>query len=318
VHDPKANRPVIWDRAGNSGRNLPPGTHDLSWFPHTSAVIGVVTAEAGRPNSPSRIATYASTFSVSLPSYDYRTYDPAQIGSSLSKQYASPLMSPSENTLAFFVIDSREASVNLWLADYTTLPRPVAHWSLPNDSKLPYVPIAGWLDDHTLLFAEPSDWNNGFPGIVKLQRLSLQADGSVEISTTTTLKRHGTERGIALTELALNRASGHIAYRLRHFTKNSTNDGIVDTISIASTEKLSDTLEISRGGSSSGLSWSPDGRLLAATTPDDLEFFSASGEAVLGISDLDFPNEPRWIDQNTVWFNVSNDQGTRIMTVDVQ
>jgi hypothetical protein len=156
------------------------------------------------------------------------------------------------------------------------------------------------------------------PGSVKLQTLTVHSDGSTTIESAATLKPHGTERGIAIDELAINQASGRIAYRLRHFTRNSTNDGIVDTISIASTDKLSGALEISRGGSSSGLSWSPDGRLLAATTSDAIEFYSASGNALFGVSGLDFPNEPRWIDQNTVWFNESNDHGSKIMTVDVQ
>jgi len=317
LHDSVGKKPVIWDPSANDGRNLPADTHDLSWFPNTG-LIGVTNTMLGNANTPSRLATFVSAFSVSLPGYDYRTYDPAQVGSSLTKQYASPLMSPNENALAFFVIDTRDQSIALWLADYDEDARPVAHWSLPNDSKLSYVPIAGWIDDQTLLFAQPGNWHSGLPGSVQLNRLTVQADGSADINTAVTLHPNGTERGIAIDELALNQTSGEIAYRLRHFTKNSTNDGIVDTISIASADKLSDTLEVSRGGSSSGLSWSPDGRLLVATTSDALEFYSASGNALFGVSGLDFPNEPRWIDQSTVWFNESNEQGTKIMSVDVQ
>jgi hypothetical protein len=318
LYDPANQLPVIWGRAANVGRKLPEGTQDLSWFPNTSAIIGVGTAKPGQATAPSRLATYAPAFTVSPPGYDYRLYDPAQIGSSLTKQYASPLMSPNENALTFFVVDTRDHSVTLWLASYDAPAKPVAHWALPDDNKLSYVPIAGWIDNQTLLFAEPGDWHSGLPGSVKLQTLTVHSDGSTTIESAVTLKPHGTERGIAIDELAINQASGRIAYRLRHFTRNSTNDGIVDTISIASTDKLSDALEISRGGSSSGLSWSPDGRLLAATTSDAIEFYSASGNALFGASGLDFPNEPRWIDQNTVWFNESNDQGSKIMTVDVQ
>jgi len=318
LHDSVEKKSIIWDRANTDGRDLPAGTHDLSWFPNTPAVVGVANAQIGDANTPSRLTTFAPTFSVSLPSYDYRLYDPAQIGSSLTEQYAAPRMSPNENALAFFVLDTRDHSVALWLTDYDAAVTPVAHWSLPNDNKLSYVPIAGWIDNQTLLFAVPGGWHDGLPGEVRLNRLTVRSDGSALIDTAATLQRHGTERGIAIDELAINQASGRIAYRLRHFTKNSTNDGIIDTLAIASEDKLSDALEISRGGSSSGLSWSPDGRLLAATTPDALEFYSASGNALFGVSGLDFPNEPRWIDQNTVWFNESNDQGTRIMSVDLQ
>ncbi|HEX7102899.1 MAG TPA: hypothetical protein VF201_09675, partial [Nitrolancea sp.] len=318
LHDPTDQWPVIWDRTTNEGRKLPQGTHDLTWFPHSAALIGVGTSDSGQTTAPSRLVTYAPAFDTFMPSFDYRPYDPAKLGSSLVKQYATPLMSPDENTLAFFVLDARDHSVALWLATYDGVPKPVAHWALPNDNKLSYVPIAGWIDNQTLLFAEPGDWHGGLPGEAQLNRLTVQTDGSAAIDTAATLKPHGTERGIAIDELAINQASGHIAYRLRHFTKNSTNDGIVDTISIASVEKLSDALEISRGGSSSGLSWSPDGRLLAATTPDAIEFYSASGDALLGVSNLDFPNEPRWVDQNTVWFNESNDQGSKIMSVQLQ
>jgi hypothetical protein len=318
LYDPEDKHPVIWDRVNNDSRVLPAGTHDLSWFPRTAAVIGVGTTDAGRTDAPSRLATYAPTFTVGPPVYDYQLYDPAEIGASHNRQYEAPQMSPSENALAFFTFETRNRSVTLWLATYEVPAKPIEHWFLPNDNKLSYEPIAGWTDNQTLLFAVPDDWRNGLPGEVKLNRLVVQPDGSAHIETATTLKRHGTERGIAIDELAINQASEHIAYRLRHFTKNSTNDGIVDTLAIASTNNLSDALEISRGGSSSGLSWSPDGRLLAATTPDALEFYSGSGEALFGISDLDFPNEPRWIDENTVWFNESNDHGTRIMSVDLQ
>ena len=318
LHDTTVEKPVIWDRATHDGRDLPTTTEDLIWLPNTSAVIGTSTAQFGKPDAPSRLAMFASTFQTSMPSYDYQTYDPAQIGASLVKQYATPLMSPNENALAFFITDLHDQSVSLWLVDYDAPAKPVAHWALPGNNKLSYVPIAGWINNQTLLFAEPGDWHDGLPGEVKLNRLTVQTDGSTTINSAATLRRHGTERGIAIDELAVNQTSDHIAYRLRHFTKNATNDGIIDTIAIASADKLSDALEISRGGSSSGLSWSPDGRLLAATTPDDLEFYSPSGEAVLGVPNLDFPNEPRWIDQNTVWFNESNDQGSRIMRVDLQ
>jgi hypothetical protein len=318
LYDPANQVPMIWGRAANVGRKLPEGTHDLSWFPNTSAIIGVGTTNPGQATAPSRLATYAPAFTVSPPGYDYRLYDPAQIGSSFDKEYDTPLMSPNENALAFFVIDTRDHSVTLWLANYDVPARPVTHWVLPNDNKLSHVPIAGWIDNQTLLFAEPGDWHSGLPGSIKLQTLTVQSDGSAKIDAADTLHPHGTERGIAIDELAINQASGHIAYRLRHFTKNSTNDGIIDTISIMSTDKLSDTLEISRGGSSSGLSWSPDGRILAATTSDAIEFYSASGNALFGVSGLDFPNEPRWIDQNTVWFNESNDQGSKIMAMQLQ
>jgi hypothetical protein len=318
LHNATDQRPYIWDRTANVARALPLGTHDLSWFPHTSALIGVGTTDPGRATAPSRLVTYAPAFVVAPPDYDYRAYDPARIGFSLDKEYNTPLMSPDENTLAFYVFDTRDHSVTLWLAGYEAPAKSVAHWALPNDNKLSYGPIAGWLDSQTLLYAEPGNWQSGLPGEVQLKRLTLQDDGDVSIDTVDTLHPHGTERGIALDELAINQTSGEIAYRLRHFTKNSTNDGIIDTISIASAGKLSDALEISRGGSSSGLSWSPDGRILAATTPYALEFYSASGNALFGAAGLDFPNEPRWIDEHTVWFNESNDQGTKVMSVDLQ
>jgi hypothetical protein len=312
------NQPVIWSHAVSIGRNLPPNTHDLSWFPGSAVLIGVGPSPSGQPDGPSRISTFIPAFNVSLPAFDFRSYDPAAIGSSTEKQYASPLISPDENALAFFVTDSRDHSTSLWLVSYAAPPKLIQTWSTPADSKIVVTPIAGWVSASTLIFAEPANWQDGLPGTIELNRLTVEPDGNAKIDTATTLSTHGTERGITLEELAVSTGSGRVAYRLRHFAKASATDGVTDTVEIATRDKIADALEVTREGSASGLSWSPDGQILAAASPGELDLFSGSGRQLAQLAGLTNVANPRWISETEIWFSETNDQGDRVMSVQLQ
>jgi hypothetical protein len=278
-------------------------------------LIGVGRSPAAQQDGPSRISTFVPAFNVSLPAYDYRSYDPAAIGSSVDKQYDLPLMSPDENALAFFVSDQRNRTISLWLDNYGKAPQLIVTWSAPADSKIALTPVAAWTSPKTFLFAEPADWKNGLPTKVQLHELTVEQDGSAKIGTATTLNTHGTERGIALEELAVSQMSGRVAYRLRHFARSSSTEGLTDTVEIASAYRIADANEVTREGSASGISWSPDGQILASISPHELEFISGSGRVLEQFSGLTNPSDPRWVTPNEVWYGDTNDQGASVMTV---
>src|SRR6185437_4900191 len=160
----------------------------LSWFPDSSVVLGVSKTAAGQSNSPTRIATFTPAYNVSLPSFDFRSYDPASLGPSTAQQYRLPLISPDENSLAFFVTDERDGSTALWLAGYNTPPTVYERWNAPSNRKINIPPVASWIDAHTLIFTVPTDWNNGLPGGVQIDKLTLGDDGDTKVHTVTTLR----------------------------------------------------------------------------------------------------------------------------------
>ncbi|HEX3723818.1 MAG TPA: hypothetical protein VHV31_13565 [Nitrolancea sp.] len=315
VTNPSTLQPIIWSQAVTLGRGLPAGVHDLSWFADSSALIGVGDAPGNQTSGANQINTFAPAFNVSLPPYDFRAYDPAGIGTSRTSQYATPLISPNENELVFFVVNGNDHSITLWLAGFGITPKVVTHWVLPDNNQLPGGPIAAWIDNDRLLFAEPSDWHGGLPRQIELNTLTVSHDGVTNIDTVATLRTHGTEQGIALEELAVNQASGRIAYRLRHFAKASVTSGVIDTIEITSADKIADAIEVSRDAPASGIGWSPDGETLAAVVPHEIDFVSGTGTIVSRLTGLSQPSDPRWIKPTEVWFGDNNGDGERIMTV---
>ncbi len=315
LRDPGSGSPIVWDRTGDTGRRLPTGTVDLSWLPQSQVLVGVGTASGGPPGALNRLVSFATTFGSVMPNYDFRAYDPAGIGSATAERYAEPLFSPDENALAFFVIDDRGGSVALWLADYGGQARMVYQWSVPGNSRIDVSPVAAWIDSSTLIFAEPGDWHDGLPRQVRLRRLTLDGDGAPQVATLTTLHTHGNEHGVDLRELAINLASGHIAYRLRHFTQASPTSGIFDSVDVVAFNHVDSPIELSRQGSGSGLSWSPDGHVLAATFPGELRFFSGSGDLLGTVSGLADPSSPRWVSPTEVWFQTTQDGTEQIMSV---
>ena len=317
LRDASDESPVIWDRAAGKGRRLGEGKSELSWLPQGNQLIAVGKLEAGQPSGLSRLMTFAPSFGTSVPQYDFRAYDPAGIGTSTTINYASPTFAPDENTLACFTVDSRSGSVSLWLTTYDVSAKSVYTWSVPSDSKVSSDPVAAWVDTNTLIFAEPANWHDGLPGRVLLQRLTIEPDGSTNVETLTTLDTHGNEHGVDLEELALSSASGRIAYRLRHFTQSSTTNGAFDSVDIITLDHPGSPIEVSRQGTGSGLSWSPDGNVLATPVSGQIRFYSSVGDLLGTVTGLDEQSSPVWVSPSEVWFNANVDGRQRVMSVQV-
>ncbi len=316
LRDSSTDTPIIWDRSAGSGRRLAEGATGLSWLPQGDQLIAVGTLEADQPNGFSRLMTFAPTFGTTIPQYDYRAYDPANIGTSSTITYADPAFTPDENTLAFFTVDD-QGTVALWLVSFDDSAKLVYQWAVPTDSKVDAEPISAWVDNQTLIFAEPSDWHGGLPGKTLLQRLTIQPDGTAQIETLTTLDTHGNERGVNLEEFALSSTSGRIAYRLRHFTQSSTTNGAFDSVDIITLDHPGSPIEVSRQGTGSGLNWSPDGNVLAAPVSGQIRFYSSVGDLLGTVTGFDDQSSPVWVNSSEVWFNASVDGRQRVMSVQV-
>jgi hypothetical protein len=317
LHNRLTGNPVIWDRLAASNRRLPDGTTDLSWLPDSHILIGVGQTSGGSNGSFdfSRLMTFAPSFNGTVPTYDFRAYDPAGIGSNRNRRYAAPLFSPNENNLAFFVIDDQQGSITLWEANASSQAQAVHTWRVPVDRKIDQATVAAWLDNHTLLFAEQDDWHDGLPRQIRLEQMTINRDGTVAIGNLATLHTHGSEHGINLRELAVDQNSGHIGYRLRHFTSTSASKGSFDSVDIVTMAHIDSPIELSRQGSGSGLSWSPDGSVLAATFPGELRFYSGTGELLGTRGGLIDPTSPRWVSSSEVWFNAEEDRADQILSV---
>ena len=66
------------------------------------------------------------------------------------------------------------------------------------------------------------------------------------------------------------------------------------------------------------LDWSPDGEILAAVSPHEIVFFLGSGTLLQKLTGLASPADPLWVNAHEVWYEDANDQGKRVMSVQLQ
>ena len=104
-----------------------------------------------------------------------------------------------------------------------------------------------------------------------------------------------------------------VAWRVRHYTERTADDGRFDTIHLAPADDLTRDVELTRGAPGSGLAWSADGRVLVigidqeviVSNPDDLSVEVVSGELAA--------RHPVWVGEDEIWF--SSGDGDRVMRV---
>ena len=176
---------------------------------------------------------------------------------------------------SFFVSDQK--SVALWIGGRDQPPKVVASWNLPPNAKIDVPTIAAWIDNDTLIFAEPVDWSGGLPQHVSLQRVTLNADGTSSIQSLISWHPRGNETGIELRELRLSPDQSQIAVRLRHFTGSNPTSDRFDSIEVAARDDLTQSVELARGTSGDGISWAPDGSALVAVIQGGIKILSPTG-----------------------------------------
>ena len=274
---------------------------DASWMPDGSGAIGVQNSSTDH-DKKSRIALYEGQTSDPIFTPTMIPFDPAGLGENTSAAYHAPLMAPNGLRYSFFVSD--EKSVALWIGGRDQPPKVVTSWNLPEDVKVDMPTIAAWIDTDTLIFTQPDEWSGGLPQHLSLQRVTLGADGSSRIETLTSWHARGNESGIVLQELRLSPDLSQIAVRLRHFTGSNPNTDRFDSIVVAGSGDLTQSLELARGQSGDGMSWSPDRSALVAVVQGGIKILSPTGAQAQLVETHDSGQAayPIWVLPNQIWY----------------
>jgi hypothetical protein len=269
---------------------------DPSWLPDSSGSIGV-QHHGAKSGQISRIAVYGD---IGTPGRSVTDFDPAELGDSTTAAYRYPMLAPDGLHNSFFVRDRQ--TVTLWIGGEQEPPRTVASWQIPNGAKIDPPLIARWIDNTTLIAAEPGNWHNGLPRRVTLQSITL----STGTATTTALvswRPYGSERGIVLRELRMSSNQTQLALRLRHFTGGDPTKDAFDSITAVATGDLHQSVELARGTLGDGLSWSPDGTQLVAVIQTKLTIFTIQGGRSEQIdSGARSVSYPLWVLPNEIWY----------------
>ncbi len=189
-------------------------------------------------------------------------------------------------------------------------------WRLPGDRIVEPELVAGWVDDRTLVFAEPLDWTRGMPEAAALRRVTVADDGSATVEDVIELVGRGDDKGIVLCELAFSINGVEVAWRVRHYTERTADDGRFDTVHLAPVDDLSRDVELTRGSPGDGLAWSGDGRLLVVginrevivADPKDLSIEVISGDLSA--------SHPLWVGEDEIWFSAGDEE--QVMRVRVR
>ena len=151
------------------------------------ATNGLLTVSAPRDSARS-----ASHLSVLTPTNPYapqalepRPFDPVPLDIADGRYYAQPRVSPDGLNTSFFVVDATSGRVELWIANEASGVTPVTSWDLPGDRIIEPSLVAAWVDDRTLVFAEPRDWSRGMPETVAIRRITVGEDGRATLDSVT-------------------------------------------------------------------------------------------------------------------------------------
>ncbi len=274
---------------------------EASWLPDSSGAIGVRQL-TGNNGSRSRIGIYSNVSSVFAGSLVMTDFDPAGLGDNTSVAYQEPLLAPNGLHYSFFVTE--KGSVALWIGGRDLKPRAVESWAVPENAKLGAPPIAVWINNDTLIFAETANWSGGLPQRVSLKRLTLVAGGTAQIDPLISWHARGAETGVMLQELRLSPDQSRVAFRLRHFTGSNAANDRLDAISVSSSTDLAQSIEIARGAAGDGMSWAPDGTSIVAAIKNGMEVLSADGLHVATAQSTDGTAAayPVWVAPNDIWY----------------
>jgi hypothetical protein len=307
--DTEADLPIVWEVERRSGRRLLGGARDLAWIDQESALLAVTGA-----TTVSRLALFDTRLFTPDRMYDYRRFDPAALGTSTSRTYARPLLSPDGAHLAFFVRDSVAQRVELWLAGWDAPARVARSWEVPLGRKVVLPLVAFWADSATLVFVEPSGWERGYPTLAVVQRLSVHSGSGATVVPVTTLRGRGSDLGIVVTAMALSPDGAMLAWRTAHYPVRGPR-GMYEVVQLAPARDISQEIELGRGPSGQGLAWEPERAWLAFTLGSSVYLASADARMVEVVSDVARPDlPPVWL-AGDLWCARDGPPGSRIMRV---
>lgn len=308
-------RPFLWYPESSSGRWIAQRTEELGWYSDGHAVLGVT--EVRRNGVAVSRITQHSAGQRGGSSVD-AFFDPAGIDDSETRRYALPTASTDAIRTGFYVIDSERGRADLWISDLDHGARSV-HGMRYSTRIGRLSPLTGtWLNERSFLFTQALEYADGFPRQTGLMRLTIDENGEAVVEQLLAIEARGRDRGVAIQEFAIDVDGQYIAYRLRHFTDEEDSREGYDTIHLATTDDVTEALEIQRGDLSTGLRWSPSGHALALAIDSRIgiyfvdehrfEFATSSGRPA---------SHPAWISDSDLWFNLGSGGSAEVRRVEL-
>ncbi|HUG15379.1 MAG TPA: LpqB family beta-propeller domain-containing protein [Thermomicrobiales bacterium] len=305
---------VIWNTERRRARRLLSGSQGGSWLPSGNGLLAAAIPRAGA--AATRLIFYAPQFTRDIDArYDFRPLNPAGLDELGARYYAAPSLSPDQFNASFFVVDPEQQAVSLWVAGWDTSPRQALRWALPHDSLLDVPLQTIWVDNRTLLVAQPDDWRDGLPRRVSLVRVvidgnSMRVDSLIELTT------RPRDLGVALWEMALSPDATQVAYRLRHFGELSNDSGRSDALHVVPVADIGRPIELARGSPGDGIAWSKDSSWLAAGVRGRIALMSVDGRDLTWVTpDGPRADNPLWLSTHELWFSLDTGDGPEIWRV---
>jgi hypothetical protein len=306
-------RPYLWFPIVETGRWIANETRDLSWHASSHSFLGV-TELGGRNGGMYRITQHNASQrgGSSIDGF----FDPLRIDATPDVRYAAPAASPDVTQTSFFSVDQASGNITLWLADWLDEATDVYDYSIPPGVTDLTSPVNLWLDNDSFLFVEQEEWDYGLPTRTVLHRAELTDNGEIETSTVLELVISGRDRGVDLVEVALGPDNEYLAWRARHYTDTSDPREGYDTVHIAPTSDLLDSIEVDRASKSTGLAWSPAGQALAIGSGDSVTVYAVEHHSTRTVSgSLQPAGYPAWLAEDELWFNVGESDNTEVFRV---
>ena len=296
--DSGRDAPMLWDVLSQKSRPAPSIASDLNWEPNGAGVVSVSDPAGGYANW----LIFTPSDDDGMNNLGSQLVDPEGIQNDENQRYASPSLSPLGNRAAYYVLDEQSRVVELHVVDSAVRSLMVARWTTPLNTLFAQPLLTLWADDTTLVYSEPSHWQDGLPNAARLTRVTFAPNGSFTSVVLDTIATRGNERGVEVLELSLSPNGADLAYRVRRYDQLTVDSGRHDSITIAGAANVSGAFELTRGQPGNGLSWSRDSRWLATELGGHLLILASDGHAQHTLGGVADASTPIWLANGEIWF----------------
>jgi hypothetical protein len=307
------NRPFLLFPEAGTGRWIAPRTNDLAWFDDGHALLAVTSVQQV-DGDQSRITQHNAD---RLGGSSVEAFlDPAGLRDAANQEYALPMPTSDGTRASFYVVYTDRTPVDLWVGSSNgSVERVYTYQASPRGRRV--APLTGqWIGSDTFLFTEPVEWRDGLPVRSALMQLRILETGEFDIDLLFDVEARGRDFGVSIIEFDVNATGTNLAYRVRHFTNRHDHGEVYDTIHIASASDLRQALEVQRGERGEGLTWSPDGEVLAMEIDERLGVYHMSTHTFDFISQRTHrARYPVWIADDELWFSRGSGRNAEVYRV---